>query len=337
MSSLRERKPEQQQAPPIEAPPQTDRQTLLARAATESPEARKQTLEPPGTVSRDTGNGATAEPADPYKVTRGQVTFDAEGEETATQTSRDLEVPSDNSGVTIGRGYDMKERDADEIFRDMINAGVSEAIANKLKKASGLSGDTARAFIAKAENKDIVLDAEQQRKLFYIYFDRKVAYAADRVRDWTDTDLLAADPVIQDMIVDLFVRGDMTKSKWATLNMAEIVKKNDAAALRAVLADDSNWSGIDDTNNRYWARLEHVDDNDPGLRRATTRDGLMRRSEPKKGDNIVGDLEKGKTVTVLKDAGDWRQVTYRGDTFFLHGDYLDEKPAVKDDKAARAE
>ena len=151
MISLRERKPEQQQAPPIEAPPQTDRQTLLAKAATESPETRKQTLEPPGTVSRDTGNGATAEPADPYKVTRGQVTFDAEGEETATRTSRDLEVPSDSSGVTIGRGYDMKERDADEIFRDMINAGVSEAVANKLKKASGLSGDTARAFIARAE------------------------------------------------------------------------------------------------------------------------------------------------------------------------------------------
>lgn len=332
MSTLRERRGEQDNASPTtEAPLSADQQALMAKGAG-SPTDQAKALQPPASPDKAVEPGKQ-EPADPYKVSRGQVTFDAEGEETANSTSRDLEVPSDASGVTIGRGYDMKERDEDEIFRDMINAGVPESTANKLKKAAGLSGDKAREFIAKAENKDIVLTADQQKKLFYLYFDRKVAYAAGRVKEWTDTDLLAADPVVQDMIVDLFVRGDMTKGKWERLNMAEIVKNNDHAALRAVLANDENWAGIDDTNNRYWARLEHMDDHDSGLRRARTKDGLLRRSSPKKGDNIVGDIEKDKMVTILKDEGDWRQVTYRGDTFFLHADYLEEKTPPKEAKA----
>lgn len=67
----------------------------------------------------------------------GKITFDAEGQEGGRFHSRELHVPSGSSGVTIGRGYDMSQKSAFRIKRDLMAAGVSKEDAEKLSGAHG--------------------------------------------------------------------------------------------------------------------------------------------------------------------------------------------------------
>ena len=87
--------------------------------------------------------------ADNFTMPVGQLTFDAEGLETRGQYfSRAPHVPGSSSGVTIGRGYDMKERSKSEIIEDLTNAGVSIDRAEQLSECRGLSGQSARSYLA---------------------------------------------------------------------------------------------------------------------------------------------------------------------------------------------
>src|SRR3954468_22937564 len=66
---------------------------------------------------------AIADPND-FIVPRGQITFDVEGNEGGRWHSRTPHVPSDDSGLTIGRGYDMRYRSAEQITKQMTEAGI---------------------------------------------------------------------------------------------------------------------------------------------------------------------------------------------------------------------
>ena len=57
----------------------------------------------------------------------GRVTWDSEGSEGGRFHSRRPHVPSDSSGVTIGRGYDMKSRPRSAVLTDLLRAGVPRA------------------------------------------------------------------------------------------------------------------------------------------------------------------------------------------------------------------
>ena len=72
--------------------------------------------------------------------------------------------PTPTSGVTIGLGYDMKGKTADQIKNTLMDVGVAEDVAMSLSQAAGLSGEEATAF-TKA-NKKLQLTDEQQNKLF---------------------------------------------------------------------------------------------------------------------------------------------------------------------------
>lgn len=93
-------------------------------------------------------------------VPEGQVTFDAEGNDyifpdyapkkapkNADYFSRILHWPGDVSGVTIGRGYDMKLRTAGEIFTTLRRLGIEEYRAVLASNAAYLSGRQAKLFV----------------------------------------------------------------------------------------------------------------------------------------------------------------------------------------------
>ena len=67
-----------------------------------------------------------------------------------------IEHPSGGSGVTIGAGYDMKDKKAPQIKSDLMAAGASADVAEKLSKGAGLSGSAASAFVK--ENKTLLND-----------------------------------------------------------------------------------------------------------------------------------------------------------------------------------
>ena len=61
--------------------------------------------------------------------------------------SNRLHHPSAGSGVTIGPGYDMKDRARDEVARDLAAVGVSPDAAAEAGKGAGLSGARAGQFV----------------------------------------------------------------------------------------------------------------------------------------------------------------------------------------------
>ena len=85
----------------------------------------------------------------PLQVNRGQVTFDSEGNDypNSRYFSRKPHVPSSNSGVTLGRGYDLKEKKSSKVLSDLRSVGIDFKIAKTFSRAVGLKGLNAKNFI----------------------------------------------------------------------------------------------------------------------------------------------------------------------------------------------
>ena len=82
--------------------------------------------------------------------------------------SKQPHVPSINSGVTIGPGYDMKEKSKEQVINDLTTSGVSEDKAIKLSEGVQLSGESAINFANK--NKNIKVSSEVERNLFKLVY-----------------------------------------------------------------------------------------------------------------------------------------------------------------------
>lgn len=96
------------------------------------------------------------------KMTMGKFTYEQEIGPDSTK----LHHPTKTSGVTIGAGYDMKEKSQDTILEDMSSVEIPQDTTERLSLASGLSGKEASDFVK--ENPDLEITPEQQEKLFTI-------------------------------------------------------------------------------------------------------------------------------------------------------------------------
>lgn len=197
------------------------------------------------------------EPND-FVVPKGQLTFDAEGNEGGKWHSRTPHVPSNSSGLTIGRGYDMKFRTAEQVEKQLIEAGLSKEAARAYAGGAGLSGDAARAFIKKAKLPEIT--PAQQKALFLITYAemetyaRKICTGPDVVKKYGPADWDKLNPAIRDLVVDLRYRGDYTAKtrEW----VQPLVVKNDLKGLAEVLADREKWAAVPE--DRFKRRAEYA-------------------------------------------------------------------------------
>lgn len=182
------------------------------------------------------------------KPKRGLVTFDSEGVESPGSRfhSRVLHVPSDSSGVTIGRGYDMKLKKAAKIEAELVSAGVSAADAKALRKAAGLSGAKARAF--RDAHKSFTISQETQVELFDISYReeeaevKRISAKPDCVAAFGKVDWDSADPAIRDIFVDLKFRGDYTPA--SRKRVQKLLVDNDLAGLAAAMKKKANWAAV---------------------------------------------------------------------------------------------
>ncbi|NQW01994.1 MAG: hypothetical protein HQ483_19980 [Rhodospirillales bacterium] len=176
------------------------------------------------------------------------LTFDAEGQEGGPYHSRELHVPGPTSGLTIGRGYDMKRRSADAVRQDMIDAGLDQAAAAMLAQAAGLSGDQAEQFIEDNDLEDFEISPEVQQALFDIEYERqlrdtrRLATKPDVVRVYGETDWDALNPVIREVLVDLRFRGDYTPACRKFLQVH--VANNDLVAFAGEIGNRDRWPRV---------------------------------------------------------------------------------------------
>lgn len=175
---------------------------------------------------------------------RGILTFEAEGTEGGRYHSRKPHVPSSASGVTIGRGYDMKMRTGSGIVADLQRAGLSPTDAAKFRHASGKAGQTASDFIRDNDLADFEITGQQQLVLFNIVYaeleadTRRLATKDDVTEAYGRTDWDALNPFIKDVLIDMRYRGDYTGRQRAIVQPSVVA--NDivafAAAVRRVAA-----------------------------------------------------------------------------------------------------
>ena len=181
-------------------------------------------------------------------ISQGFLTYDAEGTEGGRYMSRILHVPSATSGLTIGRGYDMKEKSAQKIAADLTAAGVDEELATLISQASGLCGDEARAFISENDLADFEISMQTQEDLFNTTYQamakdvQRICNKADCVAAYGAVDWDELDPKIRDILVDLRYRGDYTPASRRRIQ--HFVSENDLPSLASDLAERDNWANV---------------------------------------------------------------------------------------------
>lgn len=76
-----------------------------------------------------------------------------------------LHWPGGASGVTLGPGYDMKDRSASAIESDLTDIGIESETAKAVSKAAGLTGDKAKTF---ADDNEDLLSLSDEQQVFLL-------------------------------------------------------------------------------------------------------------------------------------------------------------------------
>ncbi|MBY7666998.1 type VI secretion system tip protein TssI/VgrG, partial [Vibrio anguillarum] len=159
-------------------------------------------------------------------VPKGQLTFDAEGNDVEGNLyfSRVIHWPGNaKSGVTIGRGYDLGERNETEVYNDLFSSGVTHDIAVIISKGAGLKGIDADVYV-KANKYKTEITRKSQHNLFLKIYPGYIKRARDNYEKWTTEPNVSLanisnvnyvdkvqwgklDSEIQDVIVDLVYQG----------------------------------------------------------------------------------------------------------------------------------
>lgn len=189
----------------------------------------------------------------------GQLTFDAEGQEAPGRSthSRKPHVPTDSSGVTIGRGFDMSKRRTGQVRSQLEAAGVPRATASSFAGAATLTGADARAFAR--QHATLEVTPAQQWNLFVQEYHRIAATTQLDILRWELSrpaeerlDPAGLDVLTSELLVDLRFRGDLTSRTWSLIRP----HVNDAAALGQIFRQRSNFPRV--PRDRYERRCRRL-------------------------------------------------------------------------------
>lgn len=182
------------------------------------------------------------------KPSFGVLTWDAEGTEGGFYHSRRLHVPSESSGLTLGRGYDCKQKRAGQIANDLVAAGIEGKNAILISGSAGLAGKTATQFIIDKDLLDFEIDHVQQLKLFEGIYKSleadviRISSGNDAVKTYGAVDWSKLDVTIRDVLVDLRFRGDYTPVSRKLVQGP--ASRNDLKAFCAAIEDRANWGDV---------------------------------------------------------------------------------------------
>ncbi|XP_031566622.1 uncharacterized protein LOC116301671 [Actinia tenebrosa] len=211
---------------------------------------------------------------DPFlEVKQGNFTFEAEGDDNSSSPyfSRKLHVFSNTSGVTVGRGYDVKEKMILQIKRDLTLVGIQNSIAMRLMNAIHLEGDSAKIWIKNNKLESFMITTQQQKKLFELEYPRKLNKAKTTVEKYSKTGLKFdhLKQVVKDLIVDIFYRGDYSMSdsdqdkKECSQIMQEVFDQSQTSLkpMTVLMLDEEFWLNFVRVDiGRYYIRSNYIAD-----------------------------------------------------------------------------
>jgi hypothetical protein len=201
--------------------------------------------------------------SDSLKVKFGQKTFDAEGlEQRGIYFSRAISWPKlGNSGVTIGRGYDMGQRKPEQVIRELTLAGMSDDDARYLSQGALKRGEAAGKFVNIHRDAAPVMSLEVQKSLFenvttpeMVNDIKRIFNKPDAVKAYGRASWDDLSPAAQELVFDLRYRGDYTPTTRRTIQTMLVNK--DYEGLRAVMNDTAYWKALNVPEGRIKERQE---------------------------------------------------------------------------------
>ncbi len=267
----------------------TDTQTANQTAAANTT-SKGRSLTPPGYSNQSGQGGQVAD--DPLVVNEGQITFDAEGNDNPNSRffTRTIHYPEfgGNSGVTMGRGYDMGSRSQEEIRNHLEASGFQQSKISILVQAAGLKGNAAADFVNRNKNNVGVITHDQQKRLFQIVYNElkndviRITTKSDVENKYGETDLENLHPAIMELVVDLRYRGDYHPS---TRNQVQpLMVNNDLEGLSSLMSNRGYW--VDTYNvplDRFNRRKQFMLDAVNGNYTAPITEGGQSEQEDKEG------------------------------------------------------
>lgn len=207
----------------------------------------------------------------------GIVTWNSEGSEGGRFHSRRLHVPNGNSGLTLGRGYDCKQKKQSKLSKELVAAGVKAKYVSILKKSSGLKGNKARQFIIDNDLLDYEITPAVQKSLFKTSYDEEAKIVKDISerknieKAYGETEWKTLNKYIKDIAIDLKFRGDYHKDSRKFIQKP--IADNDLAAFTKQISNKSNWSNV--PKDRFERRKNY-------LAKVTPKKSSIKKSTAKK-------------------------------------------------------
>ncbi|WP_226839797.1 hypothetical protein [Enterobacter cloacae complex sp. P29RS] len=191
------------------------------------------------------------------KVPKGQLTFDAEGNDINTSPwfSRKIHWPGGVSGVTIGRGYDLGQQTTANA--DLTQIGFAELLKSWLVGSQGLSGlDAQSRFNSASEDiRNSTITRKQQYDMFMISYQRleddvkRICQKPNTIRVYHPNPQVTPEQAwndipekIKEVLIDLRYRGDYTPH--ARSLMQRYAYSGDLNSFGNVLSTRSNWQNV---------------------------------------------------------------------------------------------
>lgn len=190
----------------------------------------------------------------------GILTWEAEGSEGGVYHSRCFHVPSNRAGLTIGRGYDMRDKTSSKVSGHLIQSGVDNKVANIIALAAGKMGNAAQQFVIEKDLLDFEVSAQVQLKLFEIVYKemevdiQRICNKTITRQTYGKTDWLNLNPKIKNVLIDLRFRGDYHPASRKVLQ--KHVANNDLTSFKAEINKSANWSGV--PLARQQARIKYI-------------------------------------------------------------------------------
>lgn len=183
---------------------------------------------------------------------KGMLTFNAEGNNLPNSRYFSRKIHwSDNankcsssaSGVTIGRGFDLGNRNEADSLSYLVRAGIDKDTALKIAKSAGLQRCDALSFVRK--NKDLIPEISliQQKNLFEITYPEyiqitKKFYLKYKKKDAPDWDQL--DEILQEVMTDMRYQGRLRRHHIAYFEANSSEKIVELILKEPTLASDEN-------------------------------------------------------------------------------------------------
>ncbi|MFE7063032.1 SH3 domain-containing protein [Sutcliffiella sp. NPDC057660] len=229
-----------------------------------------------------------------------------------------------------------------EVATDVLNVR-EKPDANSLIISKVMRGETYPVVDSKGEWVKIqVTSSKAGWVASYLVTDKEQSSSPSRNSESTD--------VVQVLTDDLRVRS----GPGTSFNVVGFIQSSDSVSF---VDQNENWVKIRTTGLEGWVSSEFVsiqtkkkkkettdeenqEDANNSQTATVTTDGLNIRSEPTTQSKVIGTLANGTLVNVLNKKSDWLQISFDGETGWIHSDYAElhngniDTPSKKKDRSA---